>query len=67
MKDKLRTNVITAIMDGKLDIEDAGSILWRSVRQIFRIGMLHALIEQKRVSKTVQGFYSVSSISIGGE
>ncbi len=45
VKDKLRTNVISAIMDGKLDIEDAGSILWRSVRQIFPIGMLNALIE----------------------
>ncbi len=44
MKDKQRANTISAIMDGKLDIEDAGRILGRSVRQIFR--MLKRMREQ---------------------
>ena len=44
VKDKLRTNVITAIMDGTVDVKDAGKILGRSVRQIFR--MLRRMREQ---------------------
>lgn len=44
MKDKKRANVISAIMDGKLKVEDAGRILGRSVRQVFR--MLKRMREQ---------------------
>ena len=34
MKDKQRANVISAIMDGKVEVKDAGRILGRSVRQM---------------------------------
>ncbi|MCL5878351.1 MAG: ISNCY family transposase [Deltaproteobacteria bacterium] len=37
MKDKQRANVIAAVMDNKLEVEAAGRILKRSVRQIFRM------------------------------
>ncbi len=37
MKDKQRANIISAVMDGKLDVKDAGRILGKSVRQIFRL------------------------------
>jgi transposase len=37
MKDKKRANVISAVMDGKLSVKDAGRILGRSDRQLFRI------------------------------
>ena len=37
MKDKQRANVMAGVMDGKLCAEDAGRILKRSVRQVFRM------------------------------
>ena len=44
VKDKLRADVLSAIMDGTVDVKDAGKILGRSVRQIFR--MLRRMREQ---------------------
>lgn len=37
MNDKKRANVISAVMDEKLSVKDAGRILGRSDRQVFRI------------------------------
>lgn len=44
MKDKKRANIIAAVMDGKVEVKDAGRILEKSVRQVFR--MLKRMREQ---------------------
>jgi transposase len=37
MKDKQRIDVITAVMDGRIEVGEAGKVLERSVRQIYRM------------------------------
>ncbi len=37
MKDKKRIEVIMAVMDGNIKVEEAGVILYRSDRQIYRM------------------------------
>jgi len=37
MRDKQRVDVITAVMDGRIGISEAGKVLERSVRQIYRM------------------------------
>lgn len=37
MKDKQRANVMAGVMDGKLGVEEAGRILKRSARQVYRM------------------------------
>ena len=44
MKDKNKIEAIEAVMDGRIEVEDAGKVLKRSVRQIYR--MLKGLREK---------------------
>ena len=44
MKEKTRIEVVQAVMDGKIEINEAGRVLSRSVRQVFR--MLKRLRDQ---------------------
>lgn len=37
MKDKQRVDVITAVMDGRIEVSEAGKVLERSVRQVYRM------------------------------
>jgi len=37
MKDKQRIEVTTAVMDGKIEVSEAGRILKRSERQVYRM------------------------------
>ena len=37
MRDKQRVDVITAVLDGRIGISEAGKVLERSVRQIYRM------------------------------
>jgi transposase len=44
MKDKKRIEVIVAVMDGRIEVEGAGKVLGRSVRQVYR--MVRAVREE---------------------
>ena len=37
MKEKHRIDVITAVMDGKIEVSEAGRVLERSTRQVYRV------------------------------
>lgn len=37
MREKQRIDVITAVMDGRIEVSEAGKVLERSVRQIYRV------------------------------
>jgi transposase len=44
MRDKKKIEVIVAVMDGKIEVEGAGKVLERSVRQVYR--MVRAVREE---------------------